>query len=127
MFLNKLQKYDQKGSFWKILQKNPNLGFDKQSDLMRNILYTVIPIDHEIKLGIFPDDQGFDKRFVILWDNFEDLIRFSEDEFKIISVTIPPEVKYTDLRRSVGSAYTLPLIKNTWKIEVIKSLPLYIQ
>jgi len=117
----------ERGSLWKILQKNPDLSFNKQSDLLRNILYTVIPIDHEIKLGVFPDDQGFGDRQVILWDNYEDLIRFPEDEFKIISVEIPSAVKYTDLRRSVGSAYTLPFIKNTWKIEVLKSLPLYIQ
>ena len=90
-------------------------------------MYTVIPTDHEIKLGVFPDDQGFDKRQVILWDNAADLIRFPEDEFKMISVEIPQEVKYKDLRRLVGSAYSLPVIKNTWKIEVLKTPPLYVQ
>lgn len=116
------------GSFWKIPQKKTSdLKFQKRADLLRNILYTVIPVDHEIKLGVFPDDQGFSKTQVILWDNANDLIRFSEEDFKMISVEIPKEVKYNSLRRLVGSAYSLPVIKNTWKIEVLKSPPLYVQ
>ena len=117
-----------RGSQWKFLNNLKNsLSFTKTSDLYHNKLYTVIPRSVDIKLGIFPDDQGFSKKSVLLWDNARDLIRFSEEKFKMLEVIIPDDVKHTDLRSVLNAVYSLPFISNKWQIEEISSPPQYIQ
>jgi len=115
-------------SQWKILNNLKNsLSFTKTSDLYHNKLYTVIPRGVNIKLGIFPDDQGFSKKAVLLWDNARELIRFSQEKFKMLEVIIPDDVKHKELHKVLNAVYSLPFISNKWQIEEIKDPPQYVQ
>lgn len=122
--LKYLRKNNVRGSLWKLWGMN-SLQFNKTSELYHNELFTVVPRSVDIRQGIFPDDQGMNKKSVVLWDNVFSLILFPDDKYKIISVEIPHHIKYSRLHRLIGSTYTLPYISNKWKLEEVTSLPLY--
>jgi len=103
------------------------LKLHKKADLYHNKLFTVVPLNVDVKLGVFPDDQGFSKKAIILWDSAKDLLRFPEDKYKTLEVKIPDDIKRHTLRKLVGSAYTLPYLSNQWEIREISALPKYVQ
>lgn len=99
-----------------------------QSDLYHHIAYTVVAKDCNIKLGIIPEDQKFSRRYVFVWDDYNNLIRFSSDDWKIIKVTIPKDEKRNALSPVGGvGIYAVRKIPNTWGIEEQKDKPLYVE
>lgn len=107
-------------------QKLLNLfKFTKTSDIYFNRLYTVIPKDVDASLGVFPSDQGFNDKYVFLWNDYYDLYGFDDDKWKRISVVIPQDIKYLSLHKLVGSAFILPYLSNHWQIEEVTSPPRY--
>ena len=101
------------------------LKFTKTSDIYFNRLYTVIPKDASFEQGVFPKDQGFNDKYVFLWNDYYDLVQFNQDKWKKISVVIPQNIKYSSLHKLVGSAFTLPYLSNTWEIQEETSAPRY--
>lgn len=94
------------------------LLLEKQADLYHNTLFTVIPRDHNSQLGIFPEDQGFNRKYVFLWHSYKSLLPFSSEKWKKLKVKLPPSVKFTQLRRLPSNdGYALHQIPNTWTIE----------
>jgi len=98
---------------------------EKESSLFYHELYTVVPLELELAAGIFPEDQGFSKRYVFLWDTYRELSRFSSDDWKKIKIKIPKEVRFTQLTKLGGGIVALSEISNKWTIEEVKSSPLY--
>jgi hypothetical protein len=96
-----------------------------QADLYNDLVYTVIPKNHKIELGIFPEDQHFSSKYVFVWNTYRDLLNFKEDVWQKISVAIPQGLKHTVLKPMVGGAYSLTHIPNTWKIEPVDLQPMY--
>ena len=97
-----------------------------EADLYHDKVFTVIPKDADEKLGIFPEDQGFSDKRVFVWDNYQSLLKFSDEDWKKFEVTLPPGSRHHLLTPLVGGAYTLKMIPNTWKLEEQKSRPRYI-
>jgi len=96
-----------------------------QADLYSDLVYTVIPRNHKIELGIFPEDQHFSSKYVFVWNTYRDLLNFKEDVWQKISVAIPQGLKHTVLSPMVGGAYSLTHIPNTCKIEPVDFQPIY--
>jgi hypothetical protein len=100
----------------------------KSADLYHNKLFTVLPKNHDPKLGVLPEDQGFSRKYVFLWDTYRDLVVFPEDKWKRYLVEVPPEVKHNgQLTKLPGNAYALPQIPNTWNIEEQKMVTRYVE
>jgi len=98
----------------------------KEADLYNDILYTVVPIFHNASLGILPEDQGFNPKYVFLWGNPTSLTNFSTKEWKMVEIRLPENIKHKALTALVGGAYALPYIPNVWDMKELKHVPLYI-
>ncbi|MFA5724241.1 MAG: hypothetical protein WC979_08350 [Candidatus Pacearchaeota archaeon] len=96
-----------------------------QSNLYHDEVYTVIPKDHKIEMGIFPEDQHFSSKYVFVWDTYRDVLHFSDIIWDVVKITIPQGLKHTVLKPMVGGAYSLTHIPNTWQIEAVSSQPIY--
>jgi hypothetical protein len=101
------------------------LSLTHQSDLYHDKLFTVIPKDLPLNQGILPEDQRFSKKYVFLWDNYRDLVKFDEGQWKKVSVLLPHNIKFNELTRIPADGYGLPFIPNTWQIEEYTSQPQY--
>jgi hypothetical protein len=97
----------------------------KSAELYNNILYSVIPKNHNINLGIFPEDQGFSSRHIILWSSLRDIPQLFDTEFKVVSIKIPPEIKKQYLKPLRSGVYSLSSISNTAKIKVVRNVDIY--
>lgn len=89
----------------------------KVSDLYYGRLFTVVPKEHDLILGLFPEDQGFHKRFVFAWSNIRSLLRFNSQDWTKVSFIVPEEARFSSLIPLVGGAYGLPHVSNSWKVE----------
>lgn len=108
--------------------EDPNMdreASEVKSDLYHNIVYTVIPKDHKIEMGIFPEDQHFSTKYVFVWNTYRDVLNFDEKIWQKVSIEIPQGLKHTVLKPMVGGAYSLTHIPNTWHIELVNSQPIY--
>ena len=103
------------------------LSLTHQSDLYHNLLYTVIPKDLPLNQGILPEDQGFSKKYVFLWDNWNSLVKFDASKWKKVSVKLPKETKFNSLTRIPSDGFALPVIPNTWKVEEHDLQPRYVE
>lgn len=112
----------------KELEKDTQLTSSlKFADLYHNKLFTVVPKEHNIHLGILPEDQGFSKRHVFLWDNYS-VIPQKFDDWKHVLVKIPKDVKHGGaMLKMVGGTYAVPCVYNTWEIEEIKTPPKFVE
>ena len=97
----------------------------KEATLYHNIMYTVVPKDHDLKLGILPEDQGFSKKYVFLWDSYAYLNIFDDTTWKKVLVHIPDEAKHNMLTRLTGAAFAIPGISNTWELQEQPTEPQY--
>jgi hypothetical protein len=95
------------------------------ADLYFNELYTVIPKEHDPKMGTFPDDQGFSKKYVFAWSSIRDLIHFSDSKWRKIRFELPEHGKQELLTPLVGGAYALSHINNNWRVTEEKGIALY--
>lgn len=91
-----------------------SLKFIKQADLYNNILYTIVPKDMSLEYGIYPDDQKFHRKYVLLWDTYDDLLSFDSDKWKRLKVIIPKDAKFGALHRIMANAYGIEHIPNSW-------------
>ncbi len=103
----------------------PSNELKVEADLYHNIVYTVVPKDHSLELGIFPEDQQFSGKYVFVWSSYRDLLRFSEDVWKKVKVKMPQGKRFEFLTPMVGGAYSLTHIPNTWHLEPVTSQPIY--
>lgn len=87
---------------------------EKNADLYNSIFYTVVPKDMSLEYGIYPDDQKFHKKYVFLWDNYDDLINFEVDKWKKIKVIVPKDVKFEELHRVLANTYGVAYVPNSW-------------
>jgi len=93
----------------------------KESSLYRNRMYTVIPKDYDFNLGIFPSIQQFSHKYIFLWDNPRSLLRFSPEEWMVISIDIPILEKRNLI--NIGSGvYAISEIPSTWKMRPEKNI-----
>ena len=100
---------------------------EKHATMYQNRLYTVVPKQHNLSLGILPEDQGFSSKVVILWDTYRDLVLFDEEIWRKVMVELPEAVKRTDLVKWPGAAYALPSVPNTWRITDEPTTPRYVE
>lgn len=99
----------------------------KEATLYQNRVYTVVPKDHDVKLGILPEDQGFSKSHVIIWETYRDLVIFDEEKWKKVMIELPPGVKFKALTKLPGDAYAIHSIPNTWRIQEEQSTPRFVE
>lgn len=93
----------------------------KIADLYNDVLYTVINKDHDIKLGILPQDQGFSDKHIILWSSLKSIPIEWVDKFNIVSVKISSETKKNYLKSLGAGIYSLTDINNNFKLKIVKS------
>ena len=105
--------------------QNRQASLEPIADLYHDKLYTVVPKDHDVSLGVMPEDQKFSRKYVFLWDTDRALTRFSDLDFKKILIILPKDVRFSTLQPLVGGAYTLPHILNTWSVEEIGSVSIH--
>jgi hypothetical protein len=99
----------------------------KEATLYQDRVYTVVPKDLDLKLGIMPEDQGFAKDHVIVWETYRDLVIFKEDKWKKVLIELPKGVKFKALTKLPGDAYAIDSIPNTWRITEEKATPRYVE
>ena len=98
-----------------------------EADLYSGLLYSAVPKDHNIMLGVFPDDQGFTQKNVILWSSFRDIPNVFEDDFKIISVEITNDDKKNKLKSIGGGVYAISSLLNTYRVKVVRDAMEYVK
>ena len=98
-----------------------------EADLYSGLLYSAVPEDHNINLGVFPEDQGFTGKNVLLWSSFRDIPNVFDKEHKIISVRIPDDDKRNMLKTIGGGIYAISRLLNTYKIKVVKEVMDYVK
>jgi hypothetical protein len=87
----------------------------KLSNLFFDEVYTVVPKDHDLNLGVFPEDQKFSNKYVFLWDTWDDLKPFKN--MKKILVKLPRNVRHKLLTHLGGNSYALRFISKDWKMK----------
>ena len=101
-------------------------AFMKKSDLYNRILYSVVPKDHNIKQGVFPDDQGFSNRYVYLWSSRRYVPSLLSKDWKTIEIQVESESLIRNHLRVIGNGvYTLPHLSNRMRMEEIDYLQPY--
>lgn len=86
----------------------------KTSDLYHGILYTVVPVETDLEEDITPDVQGFEKRRVLLWDDFNSLYKFDESIWKKLVVQIPRDLLGKKVWKEIGDVYSTKIISVGW-------------
>lgn len=104
-----------------------DLSFTKTSGIYNGRFFTVAMPDTDISLGIFPEDQGLSPNRVFLWDSYKDLIQFENTDLVQYRVILPDDVRFGNLTKCVGSVYSLPYIKSTWRVEKITTPPRFVE
>ena len=99
----------------------------KEANLWRNILYTVVPKDHNLALGILPEDQQFHTKYVFLWDDYTSLVVFSDSKWDKVKVIIPEGTKRHGLTKLPGDVYAVPTVPNTWPITLQPNRPFHVE
>lgn len=99
--------------------------FQQQSSLYKHTMYTVVPVAHRLQGGVLPEDQGFHDSKVFLWDTWQDLMNFSEQDWKKVLVKLPPKVRFGALTR-FGAVYGIPYVAAAWILEEANGPPAYI-
>jgi len=102
------------------------LTTQKTADLYHGVLYTVIPIDADLEQDITPDVQGFEKRRVLLWDDYSALFKFDETIWKKIAVQISKDLLGVKVFKETGDAYSMSTIPVGWAKEQSVS-PRYVE
>lgn len=98
---------------------------NKRTELYDKELYTVIPIDKDYSVGILPVDQGFSKKYVLLWDFYRDLIKFEPGEWKKLKVKLPESIIRT-IQRIPDKAYGISYVSSAWIVDdVTNNSPQY--
>ena len=90
---------------------------EKTADLYFNILYTVIPKDFDPKYGVLASDQGFNKKYVVMWGSGKDLVQFDPDKWRRIAVQLPNNVRFGSLQKIQGDTYGLRFIAREWILD----------
>jgi hypothetical protein len=99
-----------------------NLSSTKTADLYDKTLYTVVKRGHDFNLGIFPQDQGFSSKYVLLWHNRKDLLRF-DNRWDVVKVEIADYAEVSDLGfySAIPGVYAVRSIPVHWQVEVLNS------
>ena len=105
----------------------PEAKPSKEANLWRNILYTVVPKDHNLSLGILPEDQQFHTNYVFLWDDYTSLVVFPESKWDKVKVIIPDSVKHNGLTKLPGDAYAVHTVPNTWPMSLQPNRPFHVE
>jgi len=92
---------------------------EKTSDLYDKTVYTVVRREHDLSMGIFPQDQGFSDKYVILWHNKRDLLNFDTDKWDVIEIRVPGyrEVADVGFYSAVPGVYAVRNIPIDWDME----------
>ena len=96
----------------------------KLGTLYRGILYTVVPKEFDLAQDITPDVQGFDKKNVILWDNYDQLFKFDLSLWKKVEVRIDKSIVGKRLFKPVSDVYEIDYVPKEW-IKEAKTSPQY--
>ena len=86
----------------------------KTADMYHGVLYTVVPVDTDLTQDITPDVQGFEKRRVLLWDDYNSLFKFDDSIWMRIAVQINKELIGNKLFKDVGDTYSIDVIPSDW-------------
>lgn len=92
-------------------------SLEKTADLYFNILYTVIPKDFNIKNGVLASDQGFNKKYIVMWGSGKNLVQFDPEKWRRIAVQLPDNVKFGSLQKIQGDTYGLRFISREWILD----------
>lgn len=97
------------------------------ADMYHGVLYTVAPKDFKITSDLTSDIQGFDKKYVYLWDDYSSLFKFKEDIWKKLRVMLPSkDILGQTVFKSVGDVYITTSVPSDWLREQPLS-PTYVE
>jgi hypothetical protein len=101
----------------------------KTADMYHGVLYTVVPVDTDLTQDITPDVQGFEKRRVLLWDDYNSLFKFDDSIWMKIAVKINKELLGNKIFKDTGDTYFIDVIPSDWvnSFKVQKTPPQYVE
>ncbi len=92
----------------------------KFADMYYDRFFTVVPKDFDFTLGIFPEDQKFNSKYVLVWDSWNDLIMFRD--MKKLQFILPHKERFSNLVK-IGNGFALPYISRDWKLKICPTSP----
>jgi len=98
----------------------------KTAALYHGVLYTVVPVEASLDEAITPDVQGFEKRRVLLWDDYNSLFKFDETIWQKVSVQVPKDLIGKKLFKETGDVYSMEEIPVGWAKEQ-STAPRYVE
>ena len=104
-----------------------HLCTSKQSNLLRNILYTIVSKDHDLSTGILPEDQDFSPHYVFLWDDYSSLTVFPSEKWSKVKVILPDKAIRESMTKLPGDAYALSSVPNTWPMKLQPHKPAHVE
>lgn len=98
----------------------------KTADMYHGVLFTVVPVDTDLEQDITPDVQGFEKRRVFLWDDYNSLFKFDETIWMKLAVRVDKDLVGKKVFKETGDAYSMEVIPVGWAKEQ-KMSPRYVE
>lgn len=101
-------------------------GKSVHADLYFHRLFTVVPVNHDLMLGIFPEDQRFHRNLVFAWSNARSLMTFADSKWKKVEFSVPSQVRFSSLVPLTSGVFGLPHVSNGWKLKDLDNTDLLI-
>ena len=106
--------------------RNVDLKLSTTADLYHSILYTVVPKNFDLTQDITPDVQDFDKKWVILWDDYSALFKFKSEVWQKVKVQLPPDILGRQVLKHIGDTYVVSIVSADW-VKSQSSPPQYVE
>ena len=99
----------------------------KIADLYHGYLFTVVPKKFDMHNDITPPDQGFEDKYVLLWDTYDGMFKFKEDIWKKLRVQVPKDLLGTKIFKGPTDVYYIGVVPAEWIVGEESSSPRYVQ